>query len=144
MGERYPDRIPPALAEVLGMPNFKLEPWWSALRAVGVEVPSRYEGEAASALHFLIPFAILHPEDWRGAAIAELQRLKDGGAYVPTVIDVAPDDLVKLLGAAVMALRSYQYGNAAPDLARSIADDGENVLRGLGFPTGFMAIESRS
>jgi hypothetical protein len=92
MGERYPDRIPPALAEVLGMPNFKLHPWWEALREVGIEVPRRYEGEAASALHFLIPFAIQFPDDWQGAAIAELKRLKGGGIYVAPTLTVSQPD----------------------------------------------------
>lgn len=36
------------------------------------------------------------------------------------------------LDAAVMALRSYQYGNAAADLAREIADAGEKALRDAG------------
>lgn len=90
MGERYPDRIPPALAEVLGMPPFDLAPWFCVLRSVGVEVPHRYEGEIGSALHFLIPFAIQHPEDWRSAAVAELERLQAGGAYVPPVISIMP------------------------------------------------------
>lgn len=89
MGERYPDRIPPALAEVLGMPPHELYPWWSALRLAGIEVPRRYEGEIASALHFLIPFAITSPATWRTDAIAELQRLKDGGAYRVPVLEVS-------------------------------------------------------
>lgn len=46
-----------------------------------------------------------------------------------------PDDpVVKALGAAVMALRSYQHGNAAPDLAAEIADVGEDALRAVGCP----------
>jgi len=49
------------------------------------------------------------------------------------------DPVVKSLAAAVMALRSYQHGNAAPDLAASIADAGEEALRAVGFPPGFMA-----
>ena len=35
------------------------------------------------------------------------------------------------LRGAIMALRSYQYGNAAPDLAQSIADAGDNASREL-------------
>ena len=81
MGERYPDHIPPALAEVLGMPPQALYRWWEALREVGVEVPKRYEGEVASALYFLIPFSLSDPEDWIGAAIAELRRLKAGTSH---------------------------------------------------------------
>lgn len=37
------------------------------------------------------------------------------------------------LQAAVHALRSYQHGNGAPDLAAAIADAGEFTLRAAGF-----------
>lgn len=50
-----------------------------------------------------------------------------------------PEPLVKALGAAIMALRSYQYGNSAPDLAAEVADAGERVLASAGFPSGFAA-----
>lgn len=90
MAERYPAYIPPALAEVLGMAPMSLHPWWMALRDVGVDVPTRYEGEVAAALFFLIPFAVDSPDDWRGAAIAELKRLKDGGEFQPAVLSSAP------------------------------------------------------
>ncbi|HEX7852294.1 MAG TPA: hypothetical protein VF503_01200 [Sphingobium sp.] len=83
MGERYPDHVPPALAEVLGMPPHELYPIWMALREVGIDVPRRYEGEVASALHFLIPFAIAFPDDWRGAAANELVALRDGKPFKP-------------------------------------------------------------
>jgi hypothetical protein len=96
MAERYPDHIPPALAEVLGMPPFELLPVWLALREVGVDVPTRYEGEVAAALHFLIPFAICAGSDWRAAAANELIRLRDGGAFAPAklavVIDLEKDE----------------------------------------------------
>jgi predicted component of type VI protein secretion system len=36
----------------------------------------------------------------------------------------------KLLKAAMHALKSYQYGNSAPDLAASIAGDIEKLLNG--------------
>ncbi len=86
--DRYPKHVPPALAEVLGMPPMELYPIWMALREVGVEVPTRYEGEVSSALHFLIPFAISHPEDWRGAAAEELIALRDGKAFAPAVLTI--------------------------------------------------------
>jgi hypothetical protein len=38
----------------------------------------------------------------------------------------------KALRAAILALRSYQYGNAARGLARSIADAGDDALRSAG------------
>ena len=37
--------------------------------------------------------------------------------------------LRKLLGAAGHALRSYQYGNASPDLAEEIANQIERALK---------------
>lgn len=89
MAERYPAHIPAALAQVLGMPPYELHPWFMALREVGVEVPAKYEGEISAALHFLIPFAISSPDDWRGAAITELERLKDGGTFTPATLQVA-------------------------------------------------------
>lgn len=72
----YPREITPALAEVLGMPNFQLHPVWMALREVGVTIAPRYEAEAAAALHFLIPFALDHGADWRIAAGLKLREMK--------------------------------------------------------------------
>ena len=40
----------------------------------------------------------------------------------------ASKDLLKLLKAASYALRSYQYGNAAPDLAEEIANEADAVI----------------
>ena len=72
----YPAALTPALAEVLGMPNFKLHPIWMALREVGVTIKPRYEDEAAAALHFIIPFALEHGEDWRQHASDQLFAMK--------------------------------------------------------------------
>jgi hypothetical protein len=72
----YPSEMTPALAEVLGMPNFVLHPFWMALREVGVAIKPRYEDEQAAALHFLIPFALAHGDDWRRHAIERLKELK--------------------------------------------------------------------
>ncbi|HKY80849.1 MAG TPA: hypothetical protein VJM09_05185 [Sphingobium sp.] len=88
MSDRYPAHVPSALAEVLGQPPYQLHVWWNALREVGVEVPTRYEGEVAAALHFLVPFAIRSPEDWRGAAAEELLRIRDGKRFTPQEIKV--------------------------------------------------------
>lgn len=38
------------------------------------------------------------------------------------------------LRAAIMALRSYEFGNGAADLARSTADAGDDALRAVGLP----------
>ena len=76
----YPAQMTPALAEVLGMPNFRLHPIWMALREVGVEIKSRYEDEAAAALHFLIPIALEHGHGWQGAAADRLRAMRDAHA----------------------------------------------------------------
>jgi hypothetical protein len=47
-------------------------------------------------------------------------------------LDPEADPVVKALGAAVMALRSYQHGNCAPDLAEEIADQGDAALIKVG------------
>lgn len=41
-------------------------------------------------------------------------------------------DVVKTLHAAMYALRSYQFGNSAPDLAQGIADDLEALIKQTG------------
>ncbi len=92
MADRYPDHVPAPLAEVLGMPPHALHPWWQALREVGVDVPGKYEGEVAAALHFLIPFAIQHGEEWRDRAIVELQQLNAGKPYHAATLSVASLD----------------------------------------------------
>lgn len=73
----YPVDLTPALAEVLGQPNFQLHPIWMALREVGVEIKTRYEDEAAAALHFLIPIALAHGDDWQRHAADRLMELRD-------------------------------------------------------------------
>lgn len=44
-----------------------------------------------------------------------------------TLLAAAPE-LFKLLTAAALALRSYQYGNAATDLAKEVADAADELL----------------
>lgn len=44
----------------------------------------------------------------------------------------AHDDVMKTLTAAMYALRSYQFGNDAPVLAREIADDLEALIKQTG------------
>lgn len=43
-------------------------------------------------------------------------------------------DIEGALRATIMALRSYQFGNGAVDLARSTADAGDDALRAAGLP----------
>lgn len=42
------------------------------------------------------------------------------------------DPVAEALVAAIAALRSYQYGNASPDLAKSTADAGVAAMREVG------------
>ena len=49
-------------------------------------------------------------------------------------LDPDADPVVKALGAAVNALRSYQYGNASTELAIEIADAGDAALVQVGLP----------
>jgi hypothetical protein len=72
----YPTDLTPALAEVLGIPNFRLQRLWMELREAGVHINSRYEDEQAAALHFLIPFALEHGRDWQIHASARLAELR--------------------------------------------------------------------
>lgn len=50
----------------------------------------------------------------------------------------SPEPLAKALGAAVLALRSCQYGGW-PDLAAEAADAGEEALRAAGYPSATAA-----
>lgn len=72
----YPEIMTPALAKVLGQPNFVLHPLWMALREVGVQIEPRYEAEQAAALHFLIPLVLEHGDGWRKAAADRLLAMK--------------------------------------------------------------------
>lgn len=76
VGTAYPATMTPALADVLGMPPYKLHHIWMALREVGQIIRTRYEDEVAAALHFLIPIAIEHPDDWQPAAAARLKAMQ--------------------------------------------------------------------
>lgn len=49
-------------------------------------------------------------------------------------LDPKADPVVAALEAAILALRSYQYGNASADLAASIADAGDDALLEVGLP----------
>lgn len=44
----------------------------------------------------------------------------------------AHEQIERTLTAALHALRSYQFGNSAPDLARGIADDLETLIKQTG------------
>jgi hypothetical protein len=72
----YPTDLTPALADVLGLPNFRLHGLWMALREAGISINSRYEDEQAAALHFLISFALEHGVDWQRKAGERREKLR--------------------------------------------------------------------
>ncbi|HEY3887767.1 MAG TPA: hypothetical protein VGL73_04280 [Caulobacteraceae bacterium] len=72
----WPAEMPPALAEVLGIPNFKMHVVWMALRETGQVIEPHYEAEMAAALFFLIPLALEHGDGWPQAAAAALDAKK--------------------------------------------------------------------
>lgn len=142
MTARFSAHIPEPIADVLGMPPFLLHVWWQWMREVGIDVPRKYEGEVSAALYFLLPFAIRDGINWEAAAKDELARIRDGAPFrsESLAVALAPDPaaigLIRALRACVHALRSYQYGNSATDLAKDTADAGDLALRAAGVPDG--------
>lgn len=61
-----------------------------------------------------------------------LVRIPDGSGPAGVAVSnaaIAPgEELLEVLRSAVAALRSYQYGNAAPDLAEEVANAADVVL----------------
>ncbi len=49
-------------------------------------------------------------------------------SYMAGFNNSAVPDLLEACKAAMLALRSYQYGNSAPDLAENIADNCEQAI----------------
>lgn len=142
MTARFAPHIPEPVADVLGMPPFLLHTWWQWMRDAGIDVPRKYEGEVSAALYFLLPFAIRDGERWEDTAKLELIRIRDGAPFRPESLAIAPAPdpaaiaLIQALRACVHALRSYQFGNSATDLAKDTADAGDLALRAAGVPDG--------
>jgi hypothetical protein len=71
----YPKEMTPALREVLGMMCFEFIKLVQGFRAAGYEIKTRAEDEQAFMLHWLIPFALEHGDNWRQAAGVELSKI---------------------------------------------------------------------
>lgn len=102
----------------MAAPKFTPGPW-TIEEPMGADNP--WIVEAGKAVH-----------EWRCLAIVpcdadddEVPRLE---AEANARLIAAAPDLYRLLTAAKHALRSYQYGNAATDLAKDIADDAEKLI----------------
>ena len=63
----------PAIAEVLGMPNFVCGPFAHGFRMAGADIKRRSEDEQAFVLWRLLHLAILHGDKWREFATCRLQ-----------------------------------------------------------------------
>jgi hypothetical protein len=61
---------------------------------------------------------------------AAREAINDAGGSVrsATPAEAAQGEVAAALQAAIHALRSYQYGNGAPDLAEEVADRCERAL----------------
>lgn len=68
----FPEDLPPALAEILGMPNFTAGPIAHAFVAAGLWAPPegrhKAEAEQAFVLHWLVGLYLEHGDDWRPIA----------------------------------------------------------------------------
>lgn len=70
---RYPATMSAALAEVLGLPNFRTGPIAHVYRAAGSEIRTKCEDEQAFVLDRFLRLAIEHGEGWRTAAEADIK-----------------------------------------------------------------------
>ena len=69
----YPATMTAALADVLGLPNFRTGPRAHVYRAAGAEIRTKCEDEQAFVLDRFLRLALEHGEDWRTAAEADLK-----------------------------------------------------------------------
>lgn len=70
---RYPAKMTAALADALGLPNFRTGPIAHVYRAAGAEIRTKCEDEQAFVLDRYLRLAIEHGDDWRTAAAADLK-----------------------------------------------------------------------
>lgn len=68
-----PREMTPAIAEVLGLPNFRTSPIAHLFRAGGAEIKPKCEVEQAFVLWRFLHLAILHADNWAAFADADIQ-----------------------------------------------------------------------
>ena len=71
---RYPATMTAALTEVLGLPNFRTGPIAHVYRAAGAEIRTKCEDEQAFVIDRYLRLAIVHGDEWRAAAEADLKE----------------------------------------------------------------------
>ncbi len=67
-----PAAMTPAIAGVLGIPNFESGSLADVYRAAGHAIARRLEDEQAFILWRFLPLAIIHGDDWRDFAEADV------------------------------------------------------------------------
>lgn len=70
---RYPATMTAALADVLGLPNFRTGPIAHVYRAAGAEIRTNCEDEQAFVLDRFLRLALKRGDNWRTAAEADLK-----------------------------------------------------------------------
>ncbi|MDN2675672.1 hypothetical protein [Janthinobacterium sp. SUN033] len=70
---RYPFTMSAALADVLGLPNFRTGPIADVYRAAGAEIRTNCGDEQAFVLDRYLRLALEHGDEWRTAAEADLK-----------------------------------------------------------------------
>lgn len=70
---RYPATVTAALADVMGLPNFRTGPIAHIYRAAGSDIRTKCEEEQAFVLDRFLRLALEHGDNWRTAAIADLK-----------------------------------------------------------------------
>lgn len=71
---RYPATMTTALADVLGLPNFRTGPIAHVYRAAGANIRTKCEDEQAFVLDRFLRLALEHGDDWRTAAEADIKE----------------------------------------------------------------------
>lgn len=72
---QWPDKMPPALREVLGL--MVTDTWHiaNALRTAGMQIASKTEDEQAHVLFWLVGLALRYGDDWRTHAVTAMRQI---------------------------------------------------------------------
>ena len=73
----YPEELNEHLLKILGMVNFAARPFAEALRADGVDIPTKSEVEQATVIHWMLGIYLEHGDDWREEVGRQLDRIGD-------------------------------------------------------------------
>lgn len=69
----WPEEITPALAEILGRPNFMCGSIAQIYRRAGFDIPNKAEAEQAFVLHRFVKIWAEHGDGWANAAAQDMQ-----------------------------------------------------------------------